>query len=219
MRLAFCHNTFDRPNTLIQTIKVEKELFQDSIISVAYNNKRLIDFFRNNNYPSVINKYIYFEQEPHKIGCVNGLILSIQQILDQDFDICIFSHDDVYINREYIDIFNKNINDIYNGYYDIICRSPEKLGNYIMMESIFFSKNAVTKLFNNIKTLNDENEIDRDMRGSLSPEVWLANLINSNNNLNKNIIKYNHEDPEYNKILGSLLGTYHKNIGMRGWLE
>ena len=61
MRLAFCHNTFDRPNTLIQTIKVEKELFQDSIISVAYNNKRLIDFFRNNNYPSVINKYIYFD--------------------------------------------------------------------------------------------------------------------------------------------------------------
>jgi hypothetical protein len=70
-----------------------------------------------------------------------------------------------------------------------------------------------------LKTLNDENEIDRDIRGSLSPEVWLANLINLNNNLNKNIIKYNHEDPEYNKILGKTLSFFHRNIGMRGWQE
>lgn len=216
MKIAFCHNIYDRVKTLGHTISIEKELFSDIIISVAYNNKIIENEIINNKN---INKSVYFEQESHKIGCVNGLILSIQQILDQDFDIVIFSHDDVYINKYYNDVFNKNISDIYLGNYDVICRSPEKLGNYIMMESIFFSKKTVLKLFNNIKTLSNENEIDRDIRGSLSPEVWLSNLINKYDDLNKKIIKYNHEDPEYNKILGETLSFFHRNIGMRGWQE
>jgi hypothetical protein len=137
LKIAFCHNVYDRIKTLSNTIAVEKELFPDSIISVAYNNKAIENNIISNEN---IDEAVYFKQEVHKIGCVNGLILSIQQILDQDFDIAIFSHDDVYINKDYIDVFNKNINDIYNGYYDIICRSPEKLGNYVMMESIFFLK-------------------------------------------------------------------------------
>ena len=216
MKLAFCHNVYDRVRTLNNTISIEKELFPDSIISVAYNNKIIKnDIINNKN----INKYVYFEQQPHKIGCVNGFILSIQQILNEDVDVIIFSHDDVYINRDYIDVFNNNINDIYLGNYDIICRSPDGFGNYIMMETLFLRKHATISLIKILEIFLDENNIDKDHRQSISPEVWLFKILTNNPEYNIKFLKYVQEDHNYNDILGSLLGTYHKNIGLRGWQE
>jgi hypothetical protein len=115
MNIVFAHNVYDRLKTLNYTILTEKSIFPDAHVSVACNGT-FVNIFKDVTNFSVIG----FDEKPHKIGCVNGCILSIQQLLNVDFDVLIFSHDDVYINKIYLDVFYKNIDDILNKKYDII---------------------------------------------------------------------------------------------------
>ena len=97
--IVFAHNVYNRLKTLKDTILVEKKYFPNSNISVACN-----DVFINIFYDITNFSVIRFNEREHKIGCVNGCISSIKQLLNQVFDVLIFSHDDVRINERYINI-------------------------------------------------------------------------------------------------------------------
>lgn len=233
MKIVFAHNVYDRFLTLKTTIDIEKRLYPDSKISVAYNSDYLNRF--NNQFIFDNNiKFIHFNEKPHKIGCVNGCILSIQQLLNEEFDVLIFSHDDVYIVENNINIINKHIDSIINNEFDIISRKPLKYvnnvdiyGGYYYIETVYFSKKAAIELFSNIKTLNNENEIPVDMYNSISPEVWFYRLI-TNKGLKINEITFDISLALYNNTLNmdvynnkliEQMGYYHKNVGIRGWRD
>lgn len=219
MNIVFAHNVYDRMYTLRDTILIEKQYFPEASVSVACNNT-FVNIFQGINKFSVV----HFNEREHKIGCVNGCILSIKQLLNIDFDVLIFSHDDVFINRYYFNVVEKHIKSIVDGEYDLICRKPLKYngsveiyGGYYIMEAFFMSKNAVIKVFTNAKTLNSDNDIPR-LFNSPAPEVWFYDLV-SNKELKINEIRYLHETNTYNKILGETIGFCHKNAGRRGWKD
>jgi len=213
--IVFAHNVYNRLKTLKDTILVEKKYFPNSNISVACN-----DVFINIFYDITNFSVIRFNEREHKIGCVNGCISSIKQLLNQVFDVLIFSHDDVRINERYINIVEEHINSIIENKYDCICRKPlNGYGDdYYLMEVFYISKEAAVKIFSNLNTINNESEIPTDIRGSISPEVFLFQNINKFN-LKINEIKYVHNDNDYNEILGKTMGYEHLNAGNRGWID
>lgn len=221
MRIVFVHNVFDRPKTLHETISKEKKYFPQAKIIIAYNNEN-IDFslLKSSNYWNDV-ECIYFKHETHKIGCANGFILGVQRAITKDCDVIFFSHDDVSINVQFLDVFQKNLTRIYDKSFDVICRSPKNNygTNYYMMEGIFISRNKAEHLLKNVKIYEDEKLIPKDVRNSISPEVFLYNLLNKSNVKIQNFIYDNSSDIYYNYILGETMGIYHKNIGLRGWKD
>jgi len=215
MKIAFAHNVYNRLKTLRETILIEKKIFPESHVSVACNDV-FVNIFQDISNFSVVS----FNEKPHKIGCVNGLILSIQNILNQDFDVLIFSHDDVRINLNNVDIVKSHINDILTNKYDVICRKPiENWGdNYYLMEVIIMSKSAAIKLFSTLMPLSHESQISKDIKDSISPEVYLYELLN-NKDLKINEVKYAHETLTYNNTLSNTMGFIHLNAGDRGWRD
>jgi len=213
MKIVFAHNVYNRYATLKNTIEIENNLFPDSKISVAHNGDEFIKM-------SDV-KIVNFNEKPHKIGCVNGCILSIQQLLNDEFSVLIFSHDDVFINANYIKTVTRHIEDINNGVYDIICRKPScgYGDNYYMMEIIYFSKFAAVEIFREIRTFDNENSLPCDIRDKISPEVWLYNIFN-NKNLKIKIIEFEPNNiSTYNEQLNEQMGFTHKNAGIRGWTD
>lgn len=216
LKIAFIHNVYDRYNTLLNTIEIEKKYFPNSDIYILHNRSDI----DKNKFKNVSNvNIIKFEGMTHKIGCVNGCITGFKEAIKTEYDIIIFSHDDVFIDDEYISVFNDNIDKIKNG-VDFICRKPKfNWGdNYYMMEVFFISGQHASKVFNNITPLVNEMDIPKDIRGSISPEVYFHKIINnvSGNNL---VYEYDHSRDGYNKTLGMLMGYHHKNIGIRAWKE
>jgi len=222
MKIVFAHNVYNRLKTLKDTILIEKKIFPDAHISVAYNDVFINMFQDITNFSAV-----HFNEKEHKIGCVNGCILSIKQLLKIDFDVLIFSHDDVRINENYIETVQGHINDIISGRYDIICRLPEEYGDdYYMMEVFYLSKKAAIKMFSNLLPLKNEYEIPKDILNSISPEVWTYNLF-TKSELKINEIRFplkirtvkESKKRDYNVVLAKNLGYYHLNAGRRGWTD
>ena len=152
MKIAFAHNVYNRLKTLKDTILIEKKYYPDAYVSVACNDVFVNIFQEITNFSATT-----FNEKPHKIGCVNGCILSIKQLLNTDFDVLVFSHDDVRINENYLHVVQGHINDIASGRYDIICRMPEDYGdNYYMMEIFYLSKKAAIELFSNLSPIKNE---------------------------------------------------------------
>lgn len=212
MKIVFCHNVYVRHEMLRKTIEIEKRLFPDSISIVAYNDTK----------PPVIDgvEYIYFSGITHKIGCTNGCITSIKAALKYNPDVIVFSHDDVFINEDNLDIVINRLKEIVNGNYDVICRMPGNslYGNdYFLMECFYLSPKAAKLCFENTSVYDDENKIPRDIRGSISPEVFLFNIL-QNNDLKYKIYEYEHKLEGYNDTLQSLMGFHHFNAGQRGWI-
>jgi len=214
MKLAFAHNVYNRPKTLNETIRIERELYPDSTISVAYNN-RIIE----NHFLSGV-KYIYYPEESHKIGCTNGFIHSIRNLMDESFDCLIFTHDDVRISNP--SVFEQNLELIIRKGYDVVVRTPAQdfdrnTYKYVMMEAIFLSSKGVSTLFTNLEPFKNEWDIDKDNRNSISPEIWLGNLI-----YDKGLTILLYKDKSvpaegYNNELSNSLGFTHLNPGIRGW--
>jgi hypothetical protein len=215
MKIVFAHNVYNRFLTLKDTVQIEKKLFPDSKVSVAYNGDFVNVFGEFND----IN-FVKFNEKPHKIGCVNGCILSIQQLLKEDFDVLIFSHDDVSIVQTHIDVVNKHINSIISGDFDVVCRTPQVKvwGGYYMMEVFYISKKAAIDVFSNLSTLKNEHDIPLDVWGKIAPETWLHNVLNGRG-LKINVIEYELRLDTYNDQLIKLMGFYHKNAGLRGWKD
>lgn len=216
MKISFAHNVQNRHKTLRETIEMERTFFPESNIYVAYNDDRFnIGYF--NDLKNIF--FIKYIGDGHKCGCVNGCITSIKQALVDDSDVIVFSHDDVKINPIYIEVFKKNVEDVLNNTYDIICRKPHSYGdNYYMMEGFFINKKIATNVFLNKILFSNEFGIPLDIRKSPSPEVWLYTVFNENN-YNIKCIDYIQSNNNYNKILAETLGFHHKNVGIRGWKD
>lgn len=214
MKISFAHNVQNRHKTLRETIEMEKKFFPDSKIYVAYND----DNFNIKYFDDLNNiKFIKYIGNGHKIGCVNGCITSIRESLNDDSDVIVFSHDDVKINPEYINVFHERVQELLNENVDIICRKPHSFGdNYYMMEGFFIKKNVAKTKFEVQTLLNDDSELPVDIRNSPSPEVWLYDMLNETDG-KINCMEYKHSTNNYNKILAGNLGFFHKNAGLRGW--
>lgn len=214
MNVTFLHNVFDRHETLLETINKERELYPKSKVHIAYNYKEL-DMSKLSTFDEI--KFYYFSQSTHKIGCTNGFLLSIKESLIDNSKVYFFSHDDVSISNP--NIFKDNIDLISSGKYDIICRKPINIygDKYFMMEGVFMSRKVVEK-FSKINLLENETKIPKDIKGSHSPEVYLAELI-LNSNFKYKVFEFDHESKEYNNTLSKTLGLHHKNIGKRGWKD
>lgn len=216
IKIAFIHNVYDRYETLLNTISIEKEHYPNSDVYILYNRTD----FDVNIFKDITNVYFkQFKGQSHKIGCTNGCIVGFKEAIKKDYNVIVFSHDDVFINNSYIDKFNDNLNEIIKG-VDFICRSPKNYGsNYYMMECFFVSGEYAKKTFKDLHELNSEKEIPKDYRNSHSPEVFLYNILNKHNSNNNLVYTYESNDNNYNNYLGLLMGFYHKNIGIRGWKE
>lgn len=211
MKIAFAHNVFDRFKTLKETIEVERKFFPDADIFVACNGRKNDEFF--NQIENLQVKY-YLETPEHKIGCVNGLMLSCNMALKKEFDVLIFSHDDVRIAS--YEVLINQINDVFSGNCDIVYRNPQWIGeNYAMMEATIMNRKAVETLFSEISLLRTDAEIGFFGR-SISPELWFYNRVNAKT-LNKRVIKY--QATEYNVEMSKQIGYMHLNIGLRGWKD
>lgn len=219
--IVFVHNVYNRPKTLMHTMDIEKQFFPNSKIIVAYNNKTAIKIgnFKRLSYFEDID-FVFYPEHTHKIGCANGFILGLQKASKYNANVVIFSHDDVSINGDYIDIFKGNVEKITNGEYDVICRTPSANygSNYYMMEGVFMNNTKVSEIVNLRKRFLKEETLPSDVRGSISPEVFLYNLLNKRD-LKIKVIPYDNTSNNYNKLLGTTMGFTHKNIGLRGWKE
>lgn len=219
MKLAFIHNVYNRYKTLEYNISLHSKYFPDADTYIMYNLKSYEDTTLYSN-PNIKSKY--FPNIEHKLGCVNGFILGVKETLHKEYDVIIFSHDDVYINEFYIDIVHNNIKLIHSHPYNFIGRRPKINGsyntfgkNYLMMESIYLNGNYVKEVFPKIKPLFSGEQIKKDKRNSISPECHLYFLFGENGL----IIDYEHKLEDYNDRLGENLGFYHENAGKRGWID
>lgn len=216
MKIVFCHNVHLRYKTLFDTLKIEKQLFPDSYSIVAYNDSPPPTYVKQ--FKDVT--FIPFKGVTHKIGCTNGCIVSIQEALKHNPDVIVFSHDDVFISQKYLHIFNRHSESIWKGFYDFIGRIPGGgvYGkNYMMMECFFISAKAAKISFGEMTPYIDESDIVRDVRGSISPEVFLFEAINKPE-LKLLTMEYEHKLEGYNETLESLMGFHHLNAGKRGWI-
>jgi hypothetical protein len=212
MKIAFAHNVYDRFKTLKETIDIEKKYFPNSKHYISCNS------YENDIFFSQFNnlKFKYFLETPeHKIGCVNGFLLSCNMALDDDFDILVFSHDDVRLTLNHLNVAMSNINAVFNNEYNMIYRNPTWIGpDYAMMEVVIMNRTIAEILFSKIKLLTDESEIGcwGNVK-SISPEFWFYNKI-KNINLSKKVIKYSNDNE-----LPQQMGFQHLNIGLRGWKD
>lgn len=218
MKIVFAHNVHIRFQTLFETIRIEKKLFPDSHSVIGYNvlspEGALATFTNVEALP--------FPGVTHKIGCTNGCIATIQAALEYNPDVIVFSHDDVMLNSNKVNVFNEKARLIADGEFDAICRRPLPVDTYgkeyYLMEAFLLSKKAAEEVFGNLQFYPNEDQIPRDARGSISPEVFLYQVLNS-----KNIkIKeegYIHTLDGYNETLSNTLGFIHKNAGSRGWTD
>lgn len=219
MKIVFCHNVFDRFLTLHHTLKIEKVHYPFSNSIIGFNNADPRDHVK---YHWNDIEFLKYDGMTHKIGCTNGCIATIQAAIKHKPDVIVFSHDDVYLHQDYLSVFSKNINMIGNGECDVIVRrTPDTSvigGKYYMMEAFMLSLKAANECFSHLHLFQDEQEIDNDIRGSISPEVFLYRILNKEG-IKLHVLEYDNAAPieKYNELLGQTIGFYHKNIGYRGW--
>jgi hypothetical protein len=134
----------------------------------------------------------------------------------------VFSHDDVYLNQDYLEVFNNNLKAILDGECDAIVRkTPDHSvigGKYYMMEAFILSKKAAETCFSTKDLFINEEDINRDIKGSVSPEVFLHDILDCEG-IKVKALEFNNAVPieKYNDLLGETIGFHHKNIGYRGW--
>lgn len=218
MKLAFVHNVHNRYQTLEYNVNLHSKYFPSADTYIMYNLKSYEDTAL---YLDSKIKSKYFPNTEHKLGCMNGFIFGIKETLNKEYDVVIFSHDDVYINESYIDVVQDKIQLIYSNSYSFIGRRPLTNGNYnifgkdyLMMECLYLHGNYVKESFSPLKPLSSEKQLI-DSKNRISPEWYLYTLLDSNGL----IIDYDHKLKDYNETFGKTLGFYHKNAGERGWTD
>lgn len=222
IKVAFAHNVYDRFKTLASTIHIERQYFPDCQQSITCNSRVNKKFFEG--YENLEVKY-FTETPQHKIGCTNGMLLACNMALEHDFDVLVFSHDDVVINPEFYDVVEKHINSVFTNEYDVVCRNPSWLGtDILMMEVVFMNRKAVERLFSEIKLLKNDDEIGyykydkgKIHVNSISPEHWFFKKL-TETDLNINVINFGLDKPDVEEISRDM-GYFHLNNGKRGWKD
>lgn len=190
--MIFCHNTYNRPKVALETIRKEKKYFPDAKFVLVYNNDK-IDISQLEK--EGVDCFYFGENKGHKLGCTNALysaLLYSQKYIENDDDLIVFSHDDIYLSN--IDKFKSHIEKM--AEYDFVSRKyngskHNDNKNYIMLESIII-KNKIVKHFIKDYKHNSINKIKLDVRRSESPEIEFGEklkTIESNNyliNINEN---------------------------------
>jgi hypothetical protein len=198
-------------------------LYPDSICVVGYNDQSPESFFVG--YENI--EFVKFPGITHKIGCTNGFIATVKAAIKYSPDVIVFSHDDVSISsrevfEQNIDLINNTDKELLFFPYDVICRKPmpeELYGDqYYMMEAVFMRLDAAESMIKNLEYYDREENLPRDVRGSLSPEKFLWILFQTNRLMIKEK-RYTHQLEDYNKTLTDTMGFTHKNVGERGWTD
>jgi hypothetical protein len=156
--------------TLINTIDNNCRFLTDiKRIYVATNDATVHKFFCDLKNPKIISNHFY-ENQGHQTSCFNSIIAGMKMVIDNekndDDDVVIFSHEDVYIKD--MNLFNKCIKKLNNG-YDIVCReyTGSKKGDptdYYMNDAFFIKKKIVKTVFGNscMKTINVGNSCENE---------------------------------------------------------
>jgi hypothetical protein len=127
-------------------------------IYVATNDSNVYNYFDELK-DSKIKCIKFAENEGHQTACFNAIISGMKMVIDydndDDDDIVIFSHEDVYVKD--LSLFNNSVSKFNKG-VDIVCRIYEgtKKGeplNYYMNDAFFIKKNKVKEIFNDSKMM------------------------------------------------------------------
>jgi hypothetical protein len=142
-------------NTLLDTIQQNRIMLSNIKKFYISTNDEIVErYFIDLNDPSIICKK-FAENEGHQTSCFNSIIAGMKMIIDNETDneddIVIYSHEDVYIKD--ITLFNNSVNKFQRG-CDVVCRvyTGTKLGeqyDYYMNDAFLIKKNKVKEIFRN----------------------------------------------------------------------
>lgn len=140
--------------TLLHTINNNRNIVKNiKKFYIPTNDINVHKYFCNLNDPNIIS-YHFAENEGHQTSCYNAIISGMKMIIDlendNEDDIVVFSHEDVYVND--LRLFEHAKNKIISGGYDIVCRiyTGTKKGeslDYYMNDAFFIKKNKVKEIF------------------------------------------------------------------------
>ena len=208
--MIFCHNTYNRPHTVLETILKEKKEYPSAKFILVYNNNKL-DLSQLNK-EGVICFYIG-ENKGHKLGCINSVYscLKIAYKIAEDRESILFSHDDTYLSNKIK--FEKSLNLLEKHNFVSRRYIGSKHSNsdfYIMMESFLIKKESIPSFIEEYK----HNQIDiliKDKLGSECPEMSFG----------KDVITHIENpylfDIENNVYGENIMGYYHiKNVRGQG---
>jgi len=149
-------------NVLVNTINNNLSLISDvKAIYIATNDDKTLEYFityKDNR----IKCEKFANNEGHQTACFNSIIYGMQMVikyqLDDEDDIVVYSHEDVYIKD--ITLFNNSISKFNRG-YDIVCRKyigtqkGEPI-DYFMNDGFFIKKKKIKTIFGNchMKTIH-----------------------------------------------------------------
>jgi FkbM family methyltransferase len=139
--------------TLLNTINNNKSLIPNiKQFYIPTNDINVHNYFCDLNDSTIVSHY-FGENEGHQTSCFNAIISGMKMVIEHqdenEDDIVIFSHEDVYIND--INLFNNAINKFQKG-YDIVCRiyTGTKKGetlDYYMNDGFYIRKKIIKKIF------------------------------------------------------------------------
>ena len=221
MKIFFAHNSHNRPKTLKNTVKIEKDFFPDSECFLSLTENGGIDQFY---FSDLVNTKTYKTfGNTWQLGCVNSFYSLISKICETEEDgIIIFSHDDVFMKDH--NIVTSNINKMIDDDISFIVRRPSTFfgDNYYMMEVVYLRISHIKEFFTpfNNSLFIHESSITKDKNNTTSAEAWLHSKIgDSKNGL---VIEYTHHGSSNEEINNNLihnLGYEHINLSKTGWRE
>jgi hypothetical protein len=162
-----CWNNLE---TLINTINNNSSLISNiKRIYIPTNDAKTHRYFSELNNPNIISDY-FFENQGHQTSCFNSIIAGMKMVIyndnDNDDDIVVFSHEDVFIKD--MSLFNNSVSKFGKG-YDIVCRKytgtqkGEPL-DYYMNDGFLIKKNKIKEIFGNscMKTIGPGNFCEKE---------------------------------------------------------
>jgi hypothetical protein len=147
-----CWNNLE---TLKNTIENNKRMISNiKKIYITTNDNNVLNYYKNLNDENILCQK-FADNQGHQTSCFNAIISGMKMVIDNekdnDDDIVIFAHEDVYIND--IRLFNNSLSKFNKG-VDIVCRKyagtqkGESL-DYYMNDAFFIKKNKIKEIFGN----------------------------------------------------------------------
>jgi len=146
-------------HTLLKTIEININMVPNyKFIYIVTNDINVLKHFEENK-SEKIKCHKFSDNEGHQTSCFNAIISGMKMVIendkDNDDDIVIFSHEDVFIND--LSLFNNSLSKFKKG-IDIVCRIykgteiGEKL-DYYMNDAFFIRKQKINEIFGNTNTM------------------------------------------------------------------